>query len=441
MQQAKHINPEGVEPDGVTFVASAALLCYITTVNTYFPLILLILVARYVLDLVSDWLNVRHMSPELPSEFEGFYDAEKYGTSQRYLLDNTRFGIFSDTVFTLVMIAFILLGGFNLVDRLARAAGLGTIPTGLVFGGILVLGLKVLHLPFSIYDTFVIEEKYGFNRTTPRTFVLDILKSLMLTAVLGGIVFALVVWFFEKAGPLAWLYCWGFVVLFQVFVVFVAPYVIMPLFNKYIPLEDGELRTAIADYADSQEFRMKGIFKMDGSKRSSKSNAFFTGFGRSKRIVLFDTLIEKHTVPELVSIVGHEMGHYRMKHVPRALLRAAVAAGLMFFLLSLFIGNERLFAAFRMEHVSTYASLVFFGFLYTPIAMGIGIVETYISRRQEFAADAFTARTCGDPEAMVAGLKKLSVDNLSNLTPHPFTVFLSYSHPPVLQRIAAIRKG
>ncbi|OPL16335.1 MAG: peptidase M48 [delta proteobacterium ML8_D] len=408
--------------------------------NAYLIAILLILIIRYLLDLVSDWMNVRHVSTEIPVEFKGYYDAEKYRKSQNYLRENTGFGIFVDTIQTVITIAFVLFGGFNVVDRISISLGGGTIITGLIFAGILILASKILSLPFSIYSTFVIEEKYGFNKTTPKTYLLDIIKSLILTALIGGVVFAAVLWFFEKTGDMAWIYCWMAITLFQIFFMFIAPVVIMPIFNKFIPLEEGELRTAIENYAKTQNFKMKGVFKMDGSKRSSKSNAFFTGFGRSRRIVLFDTLIERHSVDELVSILAHEMGHYKKKHIIKAIVRSIIVMGLTLFLLSLFIENEQLFAAFKMEHLSVYASLFFFGFLYTPLAMLIGIGENIISRKNEYEADAFAVKTYGDEDAMINGLKKLSVDNLSNLTPHPLKVFLDYSHPPVLDRIKAIRR-
>jgi len=363
--------------------------------NAYLIAILLILIIRYLLDLVSDWLNVRHVSTEVPAEFKGSYDAEKYRKSQNYLRENTGFGIFVDTIQTVITIAFVLFGGFNVVDRISISLGGGTIITGLIFAGILILASKILSLPFSIYSTFVIEEKYGFNKTTPKTYLLDIIKSLLLTALIGGVVFAAVLWFFEKTGDLAWIYCWVVITLFQIFFMFIAPLVIMPIFNKFVPLEEGELRTAIENYAKAQNFKMKGIFKMDGSKRSSKSNAFFTGFGRSRRIVLFDTLIERHTVNELVSILAHEMGHYKKKHIIKAIVRSIIVMGLALFLLSLFIENERLFAAFKMEHLSIYASLFFFGFLYTPLAMLIGTGENIISRKNEYEADAFAVKTYG----------------------------------------------
>ena len=408
--------------------------------NGYLIFILAILIGSYILDVVVEMLNIRHLKTELPEEFVGYYDAEKYQTSQRYLKENTRFGLITDTVFTPLTIAFILLGGFNYVDTLARSFNFGPIPTGLIFSGILLLASQLLHIPFSVYGTFVIEEKYGFNRTTVKTFILDILKGWLLTALIGGIVFSVILWFFEKAGTWAWLYCWGAVTAIQLFLTFIAPVVIMPLFNKFIPLEDGELKSVIEAYARAQAFKMKGVFKMDASRRSTKSNAYFTGFGRFRRIVLFDTLIAKHTVDELVSVLAHEMGHYRKKHILTSILISIATTGLMFCILSLFINNTGLFAAFRMEHPSVYASLLFFGFLYTPIEMVLSIAGTMLSRKHEYEADAYSVTTYRKPEAMITALKKLSVDNLSNLTPHPLKVFLSYSHPPVLERIQAIRK-
>lgn len=407
--------------------------------NFFLIIILVILIGNYLLDIIVETLNVRYVKTDLPEEFEGYYDAEKYKKSQEYLRENTWFGIITDSIITPLTIAFILFGGFNFVDRFARSFGLGAIPTGLVFAGILLLASQILSIPFSIYSTFVIEERYGFNKTTPKTFVLDILKSWLLIAVIGGLLLSAVLWFFQKAGPWAWAYCWMAVTTFQIFLMFVAPVVIMPLFNKFVPLEEGDLKQAIEDYARSQKFKLKGIFTMDGSKRSTKANAFFTGLGRLRRIVLYDTLIEKHSVKELVSILAHEMGHYKKKHILKSIVISVLTTGIMFFILSLFINNEALFAAFRMEQTSIYASLVFFGFLYSPIQMVLSLFGNMLSRKHEYEADAYAVKTYRDPGSLIAALKKLSVDNLSNLTPHPVKVFLSYSHPPILKRIEAIR--
>lgn len=408
--------------------------------NSFLILILGILAGAYLLDLAVDTLNMRHANTCLPQEFEGYYDEVKYKRSQEYLKENTCFGIISDSITTPVTIAFILLGGFNAVDSFARGFGLGPIATGLIFIGVLMLASYLLMIPFSIYETFVIEEKYGFNKTTPGTFALDILKTCLLSVLIGVIILSAVLWFFEKAGSLAWLYCWVAVTLFQLLIMFVAPILIMPIFNKFVPLEDGDLRRAIEDYAGKQGFKMKGVFTMDGSKRSTKSNAFFTGIGRFRRIALFDTLIERHTVEELVSVLAHEMGHYRKRHILKSVVISVFTSGMMFFILSLFINNRGLFAAFKMEETSIYASLLFFGFLYAPIEMVLSVFGNMLSRRHEYEADAYAVKTYGRPDSMISALKKLSVENLSNLTPHPLKVFLGFSHPPVLERIRAIEK-
>lgn len=408
--------------------------------NIYLMIILFILIGNYLLDIVLETLNVRHVKTELPKEFVGYYDAEKYKKAQNYLKENTRFGIITDTITTPILLVFILIGGFNFVDQIARNFQFGSILTGLIFAGILMFASQILSIPFSIYSTFVIEEKYGFNRTTVKTFILDILKSWLLTVIIGGSIFLVILWFFNKAGDWAWVYCWIAVVLFQIILTFIAPIVIMPLFNKFFPLEDGELKTGIENYAKSQHFKMKGVFKMDASKRSTKSNAFFTGFGKFRRIVLFDTLIKKHTVDELVSVLAHEMGHYKKKHILKSILISIITTGLMFFILSLFINNQGLFSAFKMQHTSIYASLFFFAFLYTPINMVISIFSNILSRKHEYEADTYAVTTYGKPESMISALKKLTVDNLSNLTPHPLKVFLNYSHPPVLERIQSMRR-
>lgn len=409
--------------------------------NLYLMIVLAILIGSYLLDLVVDILNVRHVDTELPEEFEGLYNEAKYKTSQEYLKVNTQFSIFSATVSMLITISFILAGGFNWVDRIARSFDFGSIPTGLIFAGLIMLGSQLIQIPFSIYDTFVIEDRFGFNKTTPKTFILDILKSWLLTVIIGGLVLAGILWFFESVGESAWLYCWLALSFFQIFLMFVAPVVIMPLFNKFVPLEDGSLKKAIEDYAGSQKFKLKGIFKMDGSKRSTKSNAYFTGFGKFRRIVLFDTLIEKHTEDELVSILAHEMGHYKKRHILISIAMSLLTTGVMFYVLSLFINNQGLFAAFKMNEISIYASLFFFGFLYAPIDMMLSVFSNIISRRHEYEADKYAVLTYKKPESMISALKKLSVENLSNLTPHPFKVFLSYSHPPVLVRVRAIKKA
>ncbi|MFA5043351.1 MAG: M48 family metallopeptidase, partial [Kiritimatiellia bacterium] len=402
--------------------------------------ILAILIGACLLDVLVNWLNLRQLTTRLPSEFEGYYDAARYQTAQDYLRANTRLAMIKTIVFTAMIVAFILAGGFALVDQAARYFQVGPIVTGLIFAALLITPVFFIQLPFAVYETFVIEERYGFNRMTVGTFVLDLLKSAALGGVLGALALALVLWFFEKAGSWAWVYAWLGLFGFQLFLVFIAPVAIMPLFNKFTPLPPGELRQAIETYARAQDFKMQGVYIMDGSKRSSKANAMFTGFGRFRRIVLYDTLVKKHTVPELVSVLAHEIGHYQRRHIYKFLLISLAGSGLMFFILSLTIRSPALFQAFGVATPSVYAGIVFFGLLYAPIDMTLSVFGNWVSRRFEYEADAFVVSTGNRPASMIAALKKLSVDNLSNLTPHPFKVFLEYSHPPVLQRIEAIRR-
>ncbi len=408
--------------------------------NAYLVFILAIIIVSYLLELIVEFLNVKNISPELPDEFKGIYDNERYKKSQLYLKENTVTGLIDRTLMTSIFFVFILAGGFNRIDQLARSFGFGPIVTGLIFTGILVLLMQVLELPFDIYDTFVIEKKYGFNKTTPKTYILDLLKSAVLGVVIGGLMFSCILWFFGKFETWAWALCWIALIAFQLFLNFIAPVVIMPIFNKFVPLEDGELKTAVEKYAFSQNFKMKGLFKMDGSRRSTKSNAYFTGFGKFRRIVLFDTLIEKHTVEELLSILAHEMGHYKKKHIYMSMIIGILTTGLLFFMLSLFINNSGLFKAFKMGNISIYASLVFAGFLYTPVMEIISLFSNYMSRKHEYEADAYAINTGNNAESMISALKKLGIDNLSNLTPHPSTVFLKYTHPPILKRIERIRE-
>jgi len=407
--------------------------------NHYLIAVLAILIGNYLLRITVESLNLSALSFNLPLAFKGYYDPESYRKSQSYLKENTVFNLIQNTVFILITLSFILSGGFNYLDRIARSLNLNYLYTGLVFSGSVFLGIQILALPFSIYHTFVIEEKYGFNKTTPRTFLADLIKSWILTLIIGGVIVYAVIWFFYNIGAWAWVWCWVVTVSFSAFLVFIAPLVIFPLFNKFIPLEEGELKKAVSDYADSQNFKIKGIFKIDGSRRSSKANAFFAGFGKSRRIALFDTLIQNHSSQEIVSVLAHEVGHYKRKHIIKRLLVSIFTKGLMFYLLSLFISNPILFAAFKMDQLSVYAGLVFFSFLYLPINLILSIAENYFSRKHEYEADDYAVRTYKNPQSSISALKRLSVNNLSNLTPHPLKVFLDYSHPPILRRIEAIR--
>ena len=403
-------------------------------------IILAVIFAEFILNFISDLLNLKVLQSDLPKAFRGWYDADRYRKSQEYLKVNTRFGWGVSTFDLVVFLIFWFLKGFPLVDRWVQAYHQGPVITGIIFIGALALLKAVISLPFSIYSTFVIEERFGFNKTTGSTFVKDLIKGLFLAVILGGPLIAGILAFFEYAGTGAWLYCWIAVTLYMLAVQYIAPTWIMPLFNKFILLEEGELKQAIISYARSIDFPLENVFVMDTSKRSGKSNAFFTGFGKHRRIVLFDTLIKQHKISELVAVLAHEMGHYKKKHIQKTLIIGIVQMGVMFFLLSLFISYQGLFDAFYMDKKSIYAGLIFFGLLYSPVELFTGILMQMFSRKNEYEADKFSVETTKDQRSMVNALKKLSVHNLSNLLPHRLYVFLNYSHPPVLKRIKAIEK-
>lgn len=409
--------------------------------NIYTLIILAAIAVGFALDIISNTLNLKALSKKVPDEFKAIYDEQTYAQSQEYTKVGTRFGYITGIFDLVVTLAFWFSGGFNWLDQMVRSWGFSELITGLVFIFILLIAKSIISLPFSIYSTFVIEERFGFNKTTPKTFVVDLFKGFALGVIIGVPALAAILSFFMFAGSLAWLYAWVAVTIFTLAMQYVAPTWIMPLFNKFTPLEEGELRTAIEVYTAKVNFPLKGLFVIDGSKRSSKSNAFFTGFGKNKRVALYDTLIENHTNEELVAVLAHEIGHYKKKHIIKGMITSIIHTGLLFFLLSIFLNKEGLFDAFFMENMSVYAGLIFFGMLYAPIEMILSIFMQMLSRKHEFEADAYAAQTTGAPEDMISTLKKLSKDNLSNLTPHPFYVFLNYSHPPVLQRIQAIRKN
>lgn len=408
--------------------------------NIYAIIILVAILTDFILDIISNYLNLKALSGQLPTEFEGIYDEAAYAKSQQYTRVQTRFGFITGTFDLLLLLGFWFSGGFNWLDQLVRAWGFGELITGLLFIAVLLLARSVISLPFSIYSTFVIEERFGFNKTTPATFAADMLKGLLLSLLLGMPLLAGILAFFMYTGNLAWLYAWGAITLFTLLMQYIAPTWIMPLFNKFTPLQEGELRQAITDYASKVNFPLKGLFVIDGSRRSSKSNAFFTGFGKNKRVALYDTLIENHTIPELVAVLAHEIGHYKNKHILKGMVIGIAQTGVMLFVLSLFLVEEGLFQAFYMENMSVYGGLIFFGMLYAPINMLLSVFMQMLSRKHEYEADAFAAQTTGTPDDMIATLKKLSKDNLSNLRPHPLYVFLNYSHPPVIKRINALRE-
>lgn len=407
--------------------------------NAYLLFIVSFMILAWGVESYVSLLNLRALHPELPREFSDTFDAASYAKSQEYTRIGSRFGLIASSVELVVLLAFIFLGGFPVVDSIAKSFGFGNIITGLLFFAILSLLDGIVGLPFSIYRTFVIETRYGFNKTTPLTFVMDRLKGMLLGVVIGGPLMAAVLWFFEAAGPAAWLYAWATVTVVSLALQYLMPKYILPLFNSFTPLPEGPLRTAIHDYAESVGFLANDLFMIDGSKRSSKANAFFTGFGKKKRIALFDTLIDKLSTEEIVAVVAHEVGHSACGHILKLFLLSTLRTGATFLLLSLFLNAEGLYQAFGMQSQSIYAGFVFFMLLLHPFSLLISLGTQTLSRRFEFQADAFAARTTQTPGALISGLKKLSVTNLANLTPHPAYVRLHYSHPPLLQRIRAIQ--
>jgi len=405
--------------------------------------IALIILGAILIDLViqimSDYLNISALNDRVPDEFSGIYDSNTYKTSQHYLKTNTKFGFISSLFSTSVTLTFWFSGGFSYLDQAINRYQFSTVITGLLFIGTLLLFKFIISLPFSIYSTFVIEEKFGFNKTTLKVYLSDLVKSAILSIILGGLILSAILLFFEQFKENAWWMCWLLVTLFSITMQFLFPTLIMPLFNKFTPLEDGELKEAVMSYARSIQFSLTNIFVMDGSKRSSKSNAFFTGFGKNKRIVLFDTLINDQTTDELIAILAHEMGHYKKKHIIKMLISGIIQTGIVFYLLSICISYQELFDAFFVAGTPVYAGLIFFGMLYSPIDFFTGLIFQALSRKHEYQADRFAAETTGTSINLVSALKKLSVNNLSNLTPHPVYVFLNYSHPPVLERIKALK--
>ncbi len=407
--------------------------------NIYLLLVLVFLAGAWLLETASTLLNMRALSSAVPEEFADVAEAAHYARSQEYARANARLDMVTETAGTVALAAVVLAGAFPWLDRVVRGMFDHYIPQGLAFFGILALASGALSVPASVYRTFVLEARFGFNRTTPALFIRDRIKGALLGAVIGGPLLAGVLWFFASLGEWAWLVAWAFTVLVSLGVQYVAPVLILPLFNTFTPLPEGALRTAIERYVREQGFSLSGLFVMDGSKRSGKGNAFFTGFGRKKRIALFDTLVETMPEDEVVAVVAHEVGHCRLRHVHRMVAAGMVRTGVTFLLLSFVLQSRPLFDAFGMQHMSLHAGIVFFSLLYTPLALLTGVWANALSRRYEFEADAFAARTTQGAEALASALKRLSVGNLSNLTPHRFHVLLHYSHPPVVERLRRMR--
>ncbi len=408
-------------------------------VDTLLYIIIGIIVFDYVFERILDYLNSTYWSDELPAELSDIYDADKYRKSQQYLKVKQRFSFIVSSVSFIAMILMLVLGGFAYLDVFVRTITIHPILMALLFFGILGLAADILATPFSIYNTFVIEARFGFNKTTIKTFILDKFKGLLLSVIIGGGLISLIIWIYMSTGSWFWLVAWAVVSLFMIFMTMFYSNVIVPLFNKQAPLEDGELRNAIEAYSSKVMFRLKNIFVLDGSKRSSKANAYFAGLGRKKRIVLFDTLINDLANPELVAVLAHEVGHYKKKHTLIGMILSILQTGIMFFILSLFLNYPELSQALGAQEASFHLGVIAFGLLYSPLSFIMGIFMNMMSRKHEYEADRFAGST-DDPDALGMALKKLSVNNLSNLRPHPSYVFFHYSHPPILKRLEALQR-
>jgi STE24 endopeptidase len=406
-------------------------------INTVFIAIVIILVADFILERCLDFLNSRHRSTILPEELKDVFDADQYRRQQEYKKVNDRFSLLTSSFSFLVILLMLFLGGFSMVDGWARGITSQPVLIVLVFFAILGLGSDLMGTPFSLYDIFVIEERFGFNKTTPAIFVMDKLKGWLLGAIIGGGLLALIVWFYRVTGSLFWIYAWILATVFSVFMAMFYSSFIVPLFNKQTPLEEGELREAISEFSKKVGFRLNNIFVIDGSKRSTKANAYFTGLGPKKRIVLYDTLIKDLSTKEIVAVLAHEIGHYKKKHTLTGMIAGIMQTGLTLFILSLFIGNPSLSAALGSDQPSFHMGLIAFGILYSPISLLAGLLMNYVSRRNEYAADRYVKENY-EAEELSGALKKLSSKNLSNLTPHPAYVFFHYSHPTLLQRVRAL---
>ena len=409
------------------------------TAITLFYIIISIIIISFIIDKIIDDLNAKHFDDILPSEVEDVYENEEYIKSQKYKKKNFKFSSLTSLFSITLTLVFFFLEGFKYVDDLARSLSSNSIVISLLFFGIIMLASDVLTIPFGYYKTFVIEEEFGFNKTTKKLFWLDKMKGLLMTIVIGGLILSLIIWFYQQTGKNFWLYAWALVAVFSVFMNMFYSTLIVPLFNKQTPLEDGDLKAEIEKFAQKVNFKLDKIFVIDGSKRSTKANAYFAGFGKTKRIVLYDTLINELSTDEIVAVLAHEVGHYKRKHIIFNLFSSVLLTGFTLYILSLFIDSQLLSNALGIDIPSFHVGLVAFGVLYSPISELTGLFMNYMSRKFEYQADNFAKEYFGAAH-LISSLKKLSKNSLSNLTPHRTYVFKHYSHPTLRERIVNLMK-
>lgn len=409
------------------------------TATTLFYIIIGIIIINFIVDKILDALNAKHFNDDLSDDLHDVYDETEYKKSQNYKATKYKFGVLTSTFSLILTLGFLFFDGFEFIDNIARDFTENPILIALIFFGIIMIGSDIITTPFSYYSTFVIEEKFGFNKTSVKTFIIDKIKGWLMMVIVGGAILALIIWFYQSTGDYFWLYAWGLVTLFTLFMNMFYSKLIVPLFNKQTPLEAGSLRDKISEYASTVGFKLDKIFIIDGSKRSTKANAYFSGFGNEKRVTLYDTLINDLDDEEIVAVLAHEVGHYKKKHIIFNLVASIILTGFTLFILSLFISNPLLSNALGVEAPSFHIGLIAFGMLYAPISEITGLIMNMFSRKFEYQADDYAKNTY-KAEPLITSLKKLSKNSLSNLTPHPAYVFMHYSHPTLLERIKNLGK-
>ncbi|MBK5208529.1 MAG: M48 family metallopeptidase [Flavobacteriaceae bacterium] len=407
--------------------------------QTLFYILIGIIIVKFLFDTFIDSLNAKHFNDAITPELEGIYNEEEYLKSQAYKKANYKFSVVTSIISIVATLLFFIFEGFAFVDHIARSFSDNTIVITLIFFGIIVFASDIISLPFSYYATFVIEEKFGFNKTSKKTFALDKIKGWLMMVFLGGGVLALITWFYQLTTNNFWLYAWALMTVITIFMNLFYSKLIVPVFNKQTPLESGELKNEIENFARKIGFKLENVFVIDGSKRSTKANAYFSGFGKQKRITLYDTLINDLETDEIVAVLAHEVGHYKKKHIIYNLLVSILLTGFTFYILSLLVGNLNLSMALGVETASFHIGLIAFGVLYSPISEITSLFMNVLSRRFEYEADDY-AKENFDGNALISALKKLSKNSLSNLTPHPLYVKIHYSHPTLLQRFLNLKK-
>lgn len=408
------------------------------TSTILFYIIIGIIFINFFSDKVLGALNAKHFNDTLPTELEDVYDKKEYEKSQSYKATNYKFSNITSIFSLILTLAFFYFDGFEYVDNIARSYSSNNTIIALIFFGIIMLGSDLLTTPFSYYKTFVIEENFGFNKTSMNTFILDKIKGWLMLIIVGAGILSLILWFYEVTGTNFWLYTWALVTIFSVFMNMFYSKLVVPLFNKQVPLECGDLRDKIAAYTATVGFKLNKIFVIDGSKRSTKANAYFSGFGSEKRVTLYDTLIKDLDEEEIVAVLAHEIGHYKRKHIIFNLLASISLTGFTLYILSILVSNPLLSNALGVEIASFHIGLIAFGLLYSPISEITSLIMNILSRKFEYQADNYAKNTYAS-EPLISSLKKLSKNSLSNLTPHPAYVFMHYSHPTLQERIKNLR--